>query len=307
MGVWALILAFPLFAKGSMLTFFVASDTHLDVCQGQKDFNANTLAVKLMNALPGTKFPKAVGGGVVREPEGVIVPGDLINDGWWNPESPPQQWPNYTALYGVRGEGLLRYPTFEGFGNHDGDGFVREALATRNRQRLAVGQVSRVSENGLHTSWDWRAGGHRVHFLNLNLYPGRHEGSTSSSQPAGSLDFMARDLKQSVGQSGVPVVIISHYGFNCEGWWTAHEMEEFRVEAAPYNVVAFIHGHTHEAEFYTWKGIDVYNAPAVQPNPSNITAGFLVFEIDSWRRTLRAVMHTNRTWGSLHSTKRIRL
>lgn len=30
-------------------------------------------------------------------------------------------------------------------------------------------------------------------------------------------DFMARDLKQSVGQSGVPVVIISHYGFNCEG------------------------------------------------------------------------------------------
>lgn len=23
-------------------------------------------------------------------PAGVIVPGDLINDGWWNPESPPQ-------------------------------------------------------------------------------------------------------------------------------------------------------------------------------------------------------------------------
>jgi hypothetical protein len=33
---------------------------------------------------------------------------------------------------------------------------------------------------------------------------------------------------------------------------------------APYNVVGIVVGHTHTVDFYTWQGMDIFNAPAAQ-------------------------------------------
>eukprot|EP00667_Euglena_gracilis_P004138 EG_transcript_4149 len=300
-----------LFPPSTTLTFFVASDTHLDVCMGRGDLENNVHAVKWMNALPGTPYPDALGGGVVQEPVGVIVSGDLVNDGF-KADIATFQWPMYTALFGVHKEGLLRYPTFEGFGNHDGgnstnqqDSGVRQALAARNRQRLSKGLIQHLAPNALHYSWDWRAGPHRIHFVNVNLYPGSAGGDTYIQQPEFSLEFLVQDLKQCVGTSGTPVVIVSHYGPNCDGWWLPEEMAAFREAVRPYNVVAFIHGHTHLAQFYQWEDLDIFNAPATQPNPEVIEPGFLVFEVNGASGTLRAAAYTNAKWGSVALVKNI--
>ena len=59
------------------VTFFAASDTHYGV--GPNDA-PKTAMVKIMNALPGTDYPQSVGGSV-GTPRGVVLMGDLVNDG----------------------------------------------------------------------------------------------------------------------------------------------------------------------------------------------------------------------------------
>ena len=157
----------------------------------------------------------------------------------------------------------------------------------------------------MHSSWDWAVGGHAVHFVHLNLYPGSAGGDWWGGQPEYSLEYMVQDLRRNVGSSGAPVVVISHYGPNCLGRWSDAEMQAFRAAAAPYNVIAYVHGHTHVAHFYRWKGLDVFNAPAAQPNPPGVVPGFLVFEISASTQQLRAVEHTPTGWGPQRLVKNI--
>ena len=120
--LWICVMLMPknaLLASTSTLTFFVASDTHLDLCSGHDDYYNNAHTVDLMNRLPGASYPPVLGGGDVQPPQGVIVSGDLVDQGFVQKVG-LHQWVNYTHFYGVNGEGVLRYPTFEGFGNHDG-------------------------------------------------------------------------------------------------------------------------------------------------------------------------------------------
>ena len=71
-------------------------------------------------------------------------------------------------------------------------GFSFESkLKERNALRLEKHLIARVSENGLHYSWNW--GG--IHFIQLNLYPGNqpHPETHYSPQyhdPQQSLDFL---------------------------------------------------------------------------------------------------------------------
>mmetsp|Transcript_10498 Transcript_10498/g.29874 ORF Transcript_10498/g.29874 Transcript_10498/m.29874 type:complete len:175 (-) Transcript_10498:11-535(-) len=111
----------------STLSFFVASDTHFGwdpviqpVCNSSyNSYELNRIAVDEMNHVPGVvDWPPDMGGGHVGEPEGVVVSGDIVDRG---PEAVGYaQWVNFTRLFGLSGEGRLRYPVYEGFGNHDG-------------------------------------------------------------------------------------------------------------------------------------------------------------------------------------------
>ena len=143
---------------------------------------------------------------------GVVVPGDVIDDGCQlqpkNLTADPgcsAELSNYTTRFPVHGQlhssnassssssssswssTTLRYPTFEGVGNHDGgnsteaNGLVRRELIGRNRQRASRPGLAppkyRLSPNGLHYAWAWEG----VHFIMLGVYPGTN-GDCASGQ-----------------------------------------------------------------------------------------------------------------------------
>ncbi len=78
--------------------------------------------IQAMNALPGTPGAQ----GVSRAPLGVLVAGDLTQDGFDHrgdlPDDQFDQVSLFTSQWGLTGaDGELRFPVFEGFGNHDTD------------------------------------------------------------------------------------------------------------------------------------------------------------------------------------------
>jgi hypothetical protein len=245
------------------LSWFSASDTHLghDAGEGANrttSYTKNVWAITEMNALPGSgaQWPPALGGGPILAPAGVTVSGDLI-DGGVNPASSYDgcaQWVNFTSLYGLNGtDGLLRYRVYEGRGNHDGKNSSLIAprgcehspsgwIVQRNQARaadpaFAVDGLS--SPTGLHYSWTWRISSQcAIHFVHLNLFPGRQCGSAANpggegTPPPGfpckdgdlawaenSLGFLEEDLAAHAGP-GVMTITIQHYGFDgfSRGWY----------------------------------------------------------------------------------------
>ncbi len=149
-------------------------------------------------------------------------------------------------------DGLLKYPVYEGWGNHDGPpvgkekfGFsVQAKIKERTVARKKAGRIGNVSENGLHYSWDWD----KVHFVQTNLYPADTQHakvrySLPWHDPQGALAFVKDDLKASVGDSGRPVIIVSHCGVDTD-WWHPEDWAAFYAAVKPYNVIAYFYGHT---------------------------------------------------------------
>lgn len=257
-------------AFGRDVTFLHISDQHYN-----KDSEGGNLGatIKDMNALPGVGYPPALGG-KVDKPRGVILTGDLTNDGT------PEQWEKFVADWGLTGkDGLIEYPVYEGAGNHDGApssadkgdaGYARRQIAERNKSR--VGVVNK-SANGLHYSWDWDD----VHFVHLNEYAGaeddeRYTGNMdygrkrqSYGNPAQeSLQFLEQDLASQVGRSGRPVILIQHYGLfgfpihpwgDKEGWWTEEQALRLWEVIEGYNVIAVLGGHDGSENVFDWHGI----------------------------------------------------
>ena len=256
------------------VTFFLVSDTHYGASETIASANRST--IDMMKKLPGKKLPKEFGG-IVQVPRGVIHCGDILDDG----QEP--DWDDYRADYGVNGEGRINFPVYETFGNHDGgiDGPVRQGIIERNKLRPGV---SNTSDNGLHYSWDWGD----IHFINVNLYPGAEWDSTCEwchyfkedfKYPLNSLEFLRKDLKEQIGASGKPVIIIQHYGWDSfsELWWTEREKEAYYKAIKDYNIIAIFQGHSHGVEKFEWKGLDIWSVGSAQkdPNPGN----FLVVRI----------------------------
>jgi cytolysin (calcineurin-like family phosphatase) len=267
------------------VTFLVCADPHYGQDQWADDEALNKAAIDRMNAIVGAAYPASIGGGFVDEPRGVLVCGDLTDTG------EPTNWFGYWFLgwregfiddYGRNGEGRIRYPVFEGFGNHDihdpATGAVLDGIRDRNAVR---GGLARLSSNGLHYSWNWG----EVHLVNLNLYPGG-EGDAENS-----LDFLIADLAQHVGDSGRPVVICHHYGFDgfSLGWWTPAERDAYWEAIEGYRVEAIFHGHSHVTGHRTWHGIDTYNVGRVKDQK------YFVVRINS--RELIVAERVNDGWG----------
>ena len=267
---WAVCAAAPRGA-GRDVTFFHISDQHYD--DEMEDPEMFVPTIRAMNELPGTAWPDAIGGGVDR-PRGVIMTGDLTNDGT------PGEWQAYAGQWGLTGhDGLLHYPVFEGAGNHDGApssaapgdaGHVRRQIIERTRRRPGV---TNVSANGLHYSWDWDD----VHFVMLNEYAGPEDTARYPGNPAyrrkaqaygtpaeQSLQFLRSDLASRVGRSGRPVVLLQHYGLGAfplapwgheAGWWTEEHVMRLWEAIEGCNVIAILSGHDGSEAVIDWNGI----------------------------------------------------
>ena len=234
------------------VTFFVGSDCHY----GRENNAAiNRRVIDEMNALPGTPLPASIGGGFVRTPRGVVLNGDLLDEGFTK-ETAPANWAEFCRDYGLTGnDGRLCFPVYEGFGNHDGGptkSFVRAGIKERNPKRVGL---KSISANGLHYSWDWD----HLHLANLNLFGGSGSADVKGvngpeHDPEQSLEFLTYDLAQNVGKSGRPVIAFQHFAWlgGMSDWWHPEAKERFYEVIKPYNIACLINGHSHGADFVPW-------------------------------------------------------
>ncbi len=278
------------------VTFFVTSDCHYGL--GNND-ELNRKVIDEMNWLPGAELPKAVGGGVVPTPRGVVLNGDLLDKGF-ETATAPHAWAAFEKDYGLIGnDGRLGYPLYEGFGNHDGmtgPSYSRAGIKERNQKRVGL---TMISPNGFHYSWDWD----NVHLTQLNLFPGTDSADCitgpANHHPEDSLGFLKADLKKNVGDSGKIVIVFCHYCYSggMADWWNERAKDRFREVLTGYRVV-LIHGHSHGAYVYNWKDLRAISDGAAA-RPDGQTGDFMMVRIvdgelrvaqrklDAWGLTLR--------------------
>jgi cytolysin (calcineurin-like family phosphatase) len=271
------------------VAFFVVGDTHYLADRADpkrvdaRSAPVTTRLVDTLNRLPGTAIPAAAGGGAVRAPRGLLHAGDCIDTGD-KPDVARQEteWAAFAADFGLTGrDGRLRTPIYEVHGNHDsprGDGLAVKQIAARNRTRPGV---VNVSPNGVHYSWDWG----RVHCVALGIVVGEVKTVTRRRRyaPLDSLDFLAADLREKVGTSGRPVVILHHVDMlryagptdvtdavATAREWDPADVKGYHDVLRGYNIAAVFYGHTHARNVYRWDGS---NRPAM--------AGIPVFNVDN--------------------------
>ena len=202
------------------VNFISTSDSHYrepDNRLGHHN-DLNRASIEEMNRITTLSWPEKLGGGTIGKPRGVVVLGDLIDDGDRGTKErkiSEEQYKLFAADFGLDGtDGHLKFPAFEGWGNHDGPpegkekfGFSSQAqIRKRNQLRKQKGLISNLSDNGLHYSWDWDG----VHFVQLNLYPAdQQDAGVHYSQiwhnPQDALAFLKKDLAEKVVTSGRPI------------------------------------------------------------------------------------------------------
>jgi len=265
-------------ALAADITFFAYSDCHYGAEAHDKPAVRHRSHVQWINDLPGTAWPESIGG-VVAEPRGVVMAGDLIDHGSV-PDKHAREWQDYITEFGVNGEGRLKYPVFEGLGNHDWnpDRVTFKHIKKRNQQRLKLGHISHVSDNGYHYSWDWDG----IHFINVNIFPGNEwygEADTYSydaHHPEQARNFLKEDLEANVGDDGRPVIIVFHFRPIDENWWTYSAMDKFHKIIQDYNVILLMVGHQGGGLNNKWRGIDWASSNGVleafRITPDNVQA-----------------------------------
>ncbi len=243
------------------ISFMVLADTHFEGCDST-DRNLIDFAEQI-NSIGQRPFPDSLGMSP-EDPRGVILVGDITQDGY------AEEWTAFKDVFGLDGDALIRFPVYEGFGNHDGNigGPVRSGIAERNIRRPGV---AAVSENGLHYAWKWG----RVHFVQLNLYPSKewdpdcgwcHYFHESFREPQNSLGFLSEYLEDGYVRPGEAVVLFFHYGWDDFSglWWTDREQQKFYEVVKDHNILGIFNGHCHAINHYTWNGIDIWSSGSPQ-------------------------------------------
>ena len=250
----------------------------------------NKEAIIEMNNLPGTAYPEyfqSLGVETVQVPKGVVIPGDLSGTGAsinWSGLWIGHLWyDGFDQDYEVNGNGLCKYPVFEGYGNHDvqteGNYAVPAGIYYRNKSRATP---INLSKEGLHYSWDWE----NLHLVHLNIFPGR----TRDAQ--NSLDFLIEDLNNNLSDSRQPIILFYHYDFFSDPnrWFSDDEREVFYQAIENYNIIGIFVGHLHQTVFQIWNNIPVFTAPTVKQNINY----YVVRGLDD---TLFVAERLNGSWG----------
>jgi cytolysin (calcineurin-like family phosphatase) len=250
----ALAVAGP--APARDVTFNSTSDSHYDAFENEDRNARNRDTIDAMNTVANLSCPGWLGGEAVGRPRGVVLLGDVIDDGdrlWEGANQSARQYALVLPDFGLDGtDGRLGYPVFDAWGNHDGPpagrerhGFSFQALMKeRVAKHLAAGRVTNVSPAGVHYAWDWDD----VHFVSLGLYPADRQDPAIRydprwHDPQGALTFLRDDLARHVGASGRPVVLMSHCGFDTE-WWSTNDWAAVYGAAKEYNVILYLFGHS---------------------------------------------------------------
>jgi hypothetical protein len=266
------------------LTFFSVSDVHVGQSSASKD-SCRSAMPGWLNGLEGQHYPAAVGGGVIAKPRGLLMPGDLIDQG------SDSLWSLYVKDYDPKGAARTKIPAYEGLGNHEYYGKASvgpAALRARNLNRIGV--VNRDATN-LHYSWDWDG----VHFVMLNLFSGQIK--AGGLDPYGSYDFLQKDLAANVGNSGRPVLIMQHFPLPDTGWWSLSDAQKLAALLKQYNCIGLVHGHSHEKKIYKYLGLDVFDDGTV------MNGDIFLFRITDGK--MFVVNRTGTRWGSLAFQKDI--
>jgi cytolysin (calcineurin-like family phosphatase) len=255
------------------VTFYLVSDTHVGMNYrktvppfGPDQFNAHVAkTLEVLAQVPGTAWQEGPvaeamkGKGPVPRPLGMIVAGDLTEVG------NATEWKDFDRLFPWQGTTPAKYPLFAIAWNHD-------------REMLAAGLVQTLSEDGFHSAWNWQG----VHFINVNLYAGdgAKEGAkeTSMWNPESSLTFLKARLAKIAPTE--PVVIAQHLDFSARStWWDQPKRKAFYDAIKGHNVIALLHGHTHDItrlkfpedkDYADWGGegprFDCFSAGAFKPD-----------------------------------------
>ncbi len=250
------LLVWPIWAYSvTDITLFSVSDTHYGRVMGAPFDSLRTATVGNLNALPGLHYPASVGGGIIGVPRGVVMPGDLVDRPY------ATRWNLFTADYGVNGEGRVKFPVYDGMGNHDFFNYgtndttdvITKAFIARNAKRKGI---ANFDPKNLHYSWDWDA----VHFVQLNLFAGFGPGTDAQWDPFGSLDFLKADLEKNVGASGRPVLVLQHFDVDTgQVYYQKSQKEAMVAVLRQYNCIGILHGHTHVERIYKYGGLDVFS------------------------------------------------
>lgn len=268
----ALLVALLLSGCRQNVTFIVASDLHFNGTP-EKAAIFDTVTQMMNNSV---KFISDSSGIKIKKPFGVFLTGDITESGT------AEQWEQYKSAFGLNGEGPLKYPVYETFGNHDGnsDGVVRTDIRERNKLRKGV---TMLSENGLH--YAIRKNGYL--FIVLGSYPADvwdptcewcHYFKETFREPEGSLTFLENVLKENKEGKNLPVFLLFHYGWDgfSKLWWTEGEQTRFHNALEGTRVETIFHGHDHAVEAYKWEGIDVVSSGS--PQHGLKTGEFLIVE-----------------------------
>jgi cytolysin (calcineurin-like family phosphatase) len=264
------------------VTFFLISDPHVGsenvkatppVTREQTSMGVQSNLAALLKTVgepyPTTGVFNGMNLGTVATPRGLLIAGDLTDN---------LDWERFTSIFPASGVGTdsKKIPVFLCLGNHDGDakGATRKEVVKWNRAYREDKKLAAVSDNGLHYALNWEG----VHILSLNLCPADTvdketifkfgaPGEGSWNDPDQALSFMKNYLRDHVGKSGEPVLLMQHYGFdgfsmNDWNWWTPKQRRALYDAIKPYNVVAFLHGHDHAPNHYRW--------PDAKANPDEV-------------------------------------
>ncbi|APR88450.1 hypothetical protein A7982_13799 [Minicystis rosea] len=255
------------------VTFLVTSDTHLGYSEpivvtghpeGVGVEKVHEIVIRAMNGIAGTPFPPALGG-VVGAPRGVLVAGDLTETGQ------RIELDRFEAMYGLTGkEGLLRYPVFEGAGNHDvwGGTYVKARVAERH--------------GGARYSWDWDD----LHVVCLGEAP-----------DADDLAWLRNDLDATGPDVGV--VLFFHYPLEgAETYWFGDGpyRDELERILAGYRVLGIFNGHRHTSGIYRWRGYDAYLEGSVK----HAWHSFAVVHVTDTRWTVASYNYDRRAFWWWH-------
>jgi hypothetical protein len=246
------------------ITFFVGSDSHFGA-PGVEE--ANRAMVEQMNALPGTAYPDAIGGRV-EAPRGVLMTGDLTDNGTL------EEFAEFEKLYGLTGkDALLRYPVFESVGNHD----VNSDSPIKQRQKARHG--------GINYAWDWDD----LRLLCLDMYP-----------DAVTREWLAPELRKAGPDK--PLIVFFHYpvlpgGQGWSGAWPDEDKETFGRTIDGHNVIAIFHGHMHAPGHYLWRDRPVFRPGAAK----NRNRFFLVVRIAAQEMSVATWNFETGGWGDAWS------
>lgn len=267
--------------KGGMdVTFLVTADTHFGVGVSDQDPSSRRAvedaqgiekhqldAIRAMNAIAQRPFPSYAGMRVGR-PVGVLVAGDLTDTGH------PAEWRRFVQFFGRDGtDGLLRYPVFETWGNHDKNHgwYVRKQIEQRH------GHV--------RYTLDWQD----LHVICLGEAPDDDD-----------LVWLERDLR-SVG-TDVGIVVYMHYPLSgpfSDNNWFGNGTYRARLGdvLTPYRVLGIFHGHYHASTRYRWRGIDVYNVGSAKHEYYS----FGVVRVTDDRMVVGSWDYEQNGWGWVHA------